>query len=53
MKRTSRKLSPQTKQKIREANTGKIKTDEAKKKISDALKAYWATIPQMEGDSNK
>lgn len=45
MKRTTRKMSEETKKKISESMKGKNKTDEHKVAISNALKKYWETIP--------
>ena len=45
MKRTTRKLSEETKKRISESMKGKKKTDEHKEAISSALKKYWETIP--------
>ena len=45
MKRISRKLSEETKQKISESMKGKKKSKETRKKMSDAMKKYWETIP--------
>lgn len=38
-------MSDAQKQKIGIANKGQKRSDETKQKISEALKAYWATIP--------
>lgn len=45
MKRTTRKMSEETKKKISESMKGKKKTDEHKVAISNGLKKYWETIP--------
>lgn len=45
MKRTTRKLSEDTKKKISNSLKGVKKTDEHKKAISEGLKEYWKTIP--------
>lgn len=45
MKRISRKLSEETKQKISESMRGKKKSKETRKKMSEAMKKYWETIP--------
>lgn len=45
MKRTTRKRTEETKQKISEALKGKPKTEKHKEAISIALKKYWASIP--------
>ena len=45
MKRTTRRLSTVTKQRISSALKGRIKTDDHKKAISEALVNYWKSIP--------
>jgi hypothetical protein len=47
MKRTTRKVSDETKKKMSEAHKANpiIFTDEVRKKMSERMKAYWATIP--------
>ena len=45
MKRTSRKRTEETKCKISASLKGKVKTEQHKRAISEALKKYWATIP--------
>lgn len=45
MKRTTRKLSEETKKKISQAMKGKGKSEETKRKMSESMKKYWATIP--------
>lgn len=45
MKRTTRKLSDETKRKISAAMKGKKKSEETKRKMSEAMKKYWETIP--------
>ena len=44
-KRLTRRMSEETKQKISAAMKGKVKSDEHKKSLSEALKKYWETIP--------
>lgn len=51
MKRTTRKLSTLTKQRISSALKGRSKTDKHKKAISKSLVAYWKTIPDENGSS--
>ena len=45
MKRTTRKLSEETKKKISQAMKGKGKSEDTKRKMSESMKKYWATIP--------
>lgn len=45
MKRTTRKLSEETKRKISISLKGKKKSVEHKEAISNALRKYWETIP--------
>lgn len=45
MKRTSRKLSEETKQKISMALRNKPKTAAHREALSASLRAYWQTIP--------
>lgn len=45
MKRTNRKLSEETKQKISAALRGKSKSEQHRQSLSAALVKYWATIP--------
>jgi hypothetical protein len=47
MKRTTRKVSEETKKKMSEGHKANpvIFTDELRKKMSERMKAYWATIP--------
>jgi hypothetical protein len=51
MKRTSRKLSEETKQKISMALRGKPKTEQHRQSLSAALVQYWATIPEEENEA--
>lgn len=43
--RKQRKLSEETKAKLRAAKLGTKHTEEEKKKISESMKKYWAQIP--------
>jgi hypothetical protein len=52
MKRTTRKLSTVTKQRISLALKGRIKTEKHKEAISKSLVAYWKTIPDENGNSS-
>lgn len=45
MKRIIRNLSEEHKRKISLGNKGKIRSAEAKTKISESLKKYWCNIP--------
>ena len=45
MRRTSRKLSEETKQKISMALKGKAKSESHKQALRKSLTAYWQTIP--------
>lgn len=45
MKRTTRKRTEETKQKISASLKGRPKTEQHKRAISVALKSYWQTIP--------
>lgn len=45
MKRITRKRSEETKKRISASLKGKAKTEQHKRAISKALKAYWETIP--------
>ena len=53
MKRTSRKQSEKTKEKIRVALKGKPKTTQHKEAISRGMENYWKTIPASTEDSSK
>ena len=46
MRRTSRKLSEETKKKISMALKGKAKSESHRKALAVALVQYWATIPE-------
>jgi len=45
MKRTSRKLSEETRRKISKALAGKPKSEQHRQALSRSLVAYWSTIP--------
>ncbi len=45
MKRTTRNLSSITKEKISSSMKNRAKSQETRKRISDAMKKYWSTIP--------
>jgi len=51
MRRTSRKLSEETRQKISMALKGKPKTESHRKALAAALVRYWATIPAEENEA--
>lgn len=51
MKRTSRKLSLETRVKIGEALRNKPKTEQHKRALSEALFRYWSTIPVEENEA--
>lgn len=53
MKRTSRKLSEETKQKISMALKGKPKSEQHRQSLSAALVKYWATIPEEEYETKR
>ena len=53
MKRTTRKQSEKTKEKIRVALKGKVKTTQHKEAISKGMVKYWKTIPISTEDSSK
>lgn len=44
-KRLTRRMSEETKKKISTSMKGKVKTEEHRKLISEAMKKYWETIP--------
>lgn len=45
MKRTTRNLNSITKEKISSSMKNRAKSQETRKRISDAMKKYWSTIP--------
>ena len=52
MKRTTRKMSTITKQRISQKLKGKTKTTKHKEAISEGMIKYWSTIPEInENDS--
>ena len=51
MRRTSRKLSEETRKKISVALKGKPKTESHRKALAAALVQYWATIPEEENEA--
>lgn len=53
MKRQFRDLCDDTKMRISQRLTGRSLSDTHKQAISDAMKAYWATIPYRPTDNNK
>ena len=50
--RIERKRSEDTKRKIWESKTGKKRTEEEKKKISEGMKRYWRNIPYENKEKN-
>jgi len=52
MKRTNRKLSDDTKQKISARLKGKKKSAEHKIAISKGMECYWSTIPYSSEENN-
>ena len=52
MKRQFRELNDDTKQRISQALKGRGLTDNHKQAISDGMRAYWATIPNMSTTEN-
>lgn len=53
MRRTSRKLSEETKRKISMALKGKAKSESHRKALAVALVQYWATIPEEENEAGE
>lgn len=47
--RTCRELNDDVKEKISRSMTGMKKSENHRKRISDALKKYWQTIPSKRG----
>ena len=52
MKRNYRDLRDDTKMRISQSLRGRTFSDSHKQAISDAMKAYWATIPYREEEDN-
>ena len=52
MKRTNRKLSEATKQKIANSLKGRKKTNSHKQAISNGMARYWESIPVMSDENN-
>ena len=52
MKRTNRKLSDKTKQKISAALRGKNKSIQHKEAIAKGMEKYWSTIPDQIEENN-
>ena len=50
--RKYRELNADTKQRISQALKGRGLTDDHKQAISDGMRAYWATIPNMPNNKN-
>lgn len=53
MKRQYRNLRDDTKQRISQKLRGRSFSDSHKRAISDAMKAYWATIPYRDEENNE
>ena len=53
MKRESRNLRSDTKMRIAQSLKGRSFSDSHKQAISDAMKAYWSTIPYRDKDNNE
>ena len=53
MKRLYRNLDNMTKKKISQSLTGLSMSDTHRQAISDAMKAYWATIPYRPSENNE
>ena len=52
MKRTSRQMPQEQRAKISIALKGKKKSEITKQKISNSMKTYWSTIPQISHNEN-
>ena len=52
MKRTQRKLSDKTREKISNALKGRKMSNEHKFKISESMKKYWESIPYENNEDN-
>jgi hypothetical protein len=53
MKREFRNLRSDTKMRIAQSLKGRSFSDSHKQAISDAMKAYWSTIPYRDKDNNE
>jgi hypothetical protein len=53
MKREFRNLRSDTKMRIAQSLKGRSFSDSHKQAISDAMKAYWATIPYRDEENNE
>ena len=53
MKRQYRDLRDDTKKRIAQSLRGRSFSDSHKQAISDAMKAYWATIPYRDEENNE
>jgi len=53
MKRYFRDLRDETKMRISQSLRGRSHSETHKQAISDAMKAYWATIPYREEEDNR
>ncbi len=53
MKRKYRNLNVDTKERIASSLKGRSHSESHKKAISDAMKAYWATIPYRPDENNE
>ena len=53
MKRQYRDLRDDTKMRISQSLKGRTFSDSHRQAISDAMKAYWATIPYKDEEDNK
>ena len=51
-KRTQRKLSAETREKISQSMLGKKHSEETKRKMSESMKKYWSTIPYENNEEN-
>jgi hypothetical protein len=52
MKRTTRKLSESTKQKIANSLKGRKKTERHKQAIAKGMERYWKNIPVLSEENN-
>ena len=53
MKRQYRNLRDDTKKRIAQSLRGRTFSDSHKQAISDAMKAYWSTIPYRDDENNE